>query len=233
MRVFIGYDSTQSIASDVLVYSIRKHCENQDLHIYLLKLTELQEKGFYRPHDPLQSTEFTYTRFLIPWICNYRGTALFLDSDMLALADFSELFQLDMESYALRVVKHDYRPFRKTKMGGKVQTLYPRKNWSSLMLMDCSKLTEWTKENVETRSGAWLHRFEPVSDREIGEIDGVLWNTLDYYDETTKLIHYTEGGPWLPGCEDHTYGDIWKEYKMNMLSRNFKPEEQTQSISEL
>lgn len=218
--IFIGYDSAQAVAYDVLYYSILKNSKGAGPLGYCirpLRLSELVERhGFRRPLDPLQSTEFTYTRFLVPWLMGYKGIALFMDSDMLALGNVFELFDLDMSNYALRVVKHEHVPTETVKMGGKIQTAYPRKNWSSLMLMNCAKLGCWTKEAVETRSGAWLHRFEPIPDCEIGEIDGGIWNVLDRYDGRTRLIHYTAGGPWLPGFEDHPYGDVWLKYKFEM-----------------
>ena len=93
---------------------------------------------------------------------------------------------------------------------------YPRKNWSSLMLMDCSKLRVWTKESVSHESGAWLHRFEPIPSEQIGDIDP-NWNELDTYGPGTKVIHYTEGGPWLPNYNDHRFGDIWVQYAKEML----------------
>ena len=129
---------------------------------------------------------------------------------MLALGDISELFHLPMDGLALRVRKHDYRPDETVKMGGKVQTQYPRKNWSSLMLMNNAELHAWTKEAVETQSGAWLHRFEPIADEKIGDISPE-WNVLDHMTGPTKLLHYTSGGPWLKGCEDADHADIWHE----------------------
>jgi hypothetical protein len=103
-------------------------------------------------------------------------------------------------------------------MDGKIQTVYPRKNWSSFMLLHCEKLTCWSKENVERQPGKWLHRFEPIPDEFIGDIPRG-WNVLDRYDENTKLIHYTEGGPWLKEYEDHPFGDIWfqqlEEYRQS------------------
>jgi len=214
VRIFIGFDSAQAIASQVLEHSIRKHAK-RPVNVIHLRLDEMKARGFNRPLDPLQSTEFTYTRFLVPWLCGYEGTALFMDSDMLALADITELFDLDMGPYALRVVKHEHQPADGIKMGklAKPQSSYPRKNWSSLMLMDCAKLRCWTKEAAETQSGAWLHRFEPVPDAQIGDIDGRAWNVLDRYDENTKLIHYTSGGPWT------SFGDVWFDYKADMEAK--------------
>jgi Glycosyl transferase family 8 len=210
-RIYIGYDSTQHIAYEVLQYSLRLHASrNLDINPICLRHLE-RDHGWARPIDPLQSTEFTYTRFLVPYLCDYKGIALFMDCDMLCLADISELFQLEMENYALRVVKHHHHPTKEIKMGGKVQASYPRKNWSSLMLMNCEYLQIWTLQDVQERSGAWLHRFEPIPDELIGDLPPE-WNVLDRYGPSTKLIHYTDGGPWLPGCENHPYGDIWLAY---------------------
>ena len=174
-RVFIGYDPSQHISFQVLRYSLRKHT-TEPLDIRAIDAEKIPDWG--RPIDPLASTPFTYTRFLVPWLCDYEGIALFMDGDMLALGDVSELFALPMDDLALRVRQHDYNPEATVKMGGKVQTQYPRKNWSSLMLMNCARLGAWTKEAVETQSGAWLHRFEAIPDEQIGDISEE-WNVLD------------------------------------------------------
>ena len=208
-QIFVGYDPSQDIAFKVLRYSLEKHA-SEPIEVHAIDAAELTE--FNRPVDPLASTPFTYTRFLVPWLCKYEGTALFMDSDMLALGDISEVFHLPMDGLALRVRQHDYNPNETVKMGGKVQTQYPRKNWSSLMLMNCPELTAWTKEAVETQSGAWLHRFEPIDDEKIGDISPEF-NVLDHITGPTKLLHYTSGGPWLAGCEDADHADLWHQYR--------------------
>jgi lipopolysaccharide biosynthesis glycosyltransferase len=208
-RIFIGYDPSQQIAYEVLEYSLAKHT-TEPIDVQPIDAERLPD--FRRPADPLASTPFTYTRFLVPWLCDYEGIALFMDSDMLALGDVSELFHLPMEGLALRVRQHDYRPSDTVKMGGKVQTQYPRKNWSSLMLMNCAELGAWTKEAVETQSGAWLHRFEPIPDEKIDDLSAE-WNVLDHMTGPTKLLHYTSGGPWLTGCEDADHAELWHEYR--------------------
>jgi len=208
LRIFIGWDSREAECADVLAYSLRKHA-TIPLDIRFLKLSELD---FDRPLDPLQSTEFTYSRFLVPYLCNYEGKAIFMDCDMLCLGDLKELDDLAMSQYALRVVKHNHQPTEKLKMDGKIQTVYPRKNWSSLMIMNCRELTLWTKEVVENMSGAYLHRFKDIPDEKIGDIPKT-WNTLDWMDETTKLIHYTKGGPWFEQWQDHPYGAVWLKYR--------------------
>lgn len=219
LRIFVGYEDRQATSYEVLKYSLEKH-SSRPLDVRPLKLQTLgDELGFKRVHDPLQSTEFTYTRFLVPLLCQFRGSALYLDSDMLCLSDIAELFQLNLSRYWLRVVKHEHHPTSRIKMGDRVQTVYPRKNWSSLMLLNCDKLACWSKKAVESQTGRWLHRFEPVPDECIGDLPKT-WNVLDAYDQTTKLIHFTEGGPWLPEYKDHLYGGLWFRYLDEYLNAN-------------
>lgn len=210
LDVFIGWDSRFPEPADVLARSIQDHA-TIPVRIRFLKYRELQrDHGFDREYDPLASTEFTYTRFLVPYLMGYRGKALFLDNDMLCMGDIAELDRLDMAPYALRVVKHDHRPAEGVKMYGCPQTSYPRKNWSSLMLMDCERLTLWTKEVVETASGAYLHRFQDIADDRIGDVPP-CWNRLDGYDEDTRLIHWTSGGPWFDEYRDCPGAHLWLE----------------------
>lgn len=204
LRIFIGWDSRFPEPADVLAYSLRKH-STIPLEIRFLKLDDLK---LSRAHDPLASTEFTYSRFLVPHLCGFQGKAVFMDNDMLCLGDVRELDALDMRPYALRVVQHEYAPTNTVKMYGCPQTSYPRKNWSSLMLMDCAKLKLWTKQVVETQTGAYLHRFQDIPDAQIGAIDAA-WNMLDTLDERTRLIHYTNGGPWFEAYRDHAHAAIW------------------------
>jgi len=215
-RVWIGYDPSQHVSFEVLKFSLEEHA-TEPIDVKAIDAEKLPD--FKRPGDPLASTPFTYTRFLVPYLMDYEGIALFMDSDMLALGDVSELFHLPMDELALRVRKHEYNPTETVKMGGKTQTQYPRKNWSSLMLMNCSELEVWSKEAVENESGAWLHRFEPIPDEKVGDISEE-WNVLDHMTGPTKLLHYTSGGPWLPGCEDADHADLWHEYRERYEASN-------------
>ena len=209
--IYIGYEPRQHIAYEILKFSLQSN-SSSPLDIHPLHLNRLRrETAFCRPHDPLQSTEFTYTRFLVPHLCDYAGRALYMDCDMICFGDIAEVYSLDLSNHWIRVVKQLQVVAHPTKMDGRIQTSYPRKNWSSLMLLNCERLTCWTKEAVEQRPGKWLHRFEPIPDERIGPIPP-QWNVLDRYDNQTQMIHYTEGGPWLPGFEAHPFGDIWFEY---------------------
>jgi lipopolysaccharide biosynthesis glycosyltransferase len=178
--------------------------------------SQLRESGIYtRDVDVLASTEFSFTRFLTPLLNGYDGWALFIDCDMLFIESPDKLFELADDKYAVMCVKHDYIPKSTIKMDGKTQHLYPRKNWSSVMLFNCSHPSNQrlTREVVNTESGAFLHQMQWLKDEEIGELPKE-WNWLvgwhkEPEDGTPKLLHYTEGGPWFKGYEDCEYADEW------------------------
>ncbi|MGC4005023.1 MAG: hypothetical protein QM811_18675 [Pirellulales bacterium] len=146
-----------------------------------------------------------------------------MDNDMLCFGDIAEIANLDMTDLALRVVQHDYQPTNGIKMYGAVQTSYPRKNWSSMMLMNNAKLKLWSKSVVETQTGAYLHRFQDIPDAAIGELPKT-WNTLDWMDDSTKLIHYTNGGPWYEQYLDHPHAAIWFKYRDEWRAAGARPQ---------
>jgi len=225
IKIFVGWDSREDIAYQVCKHSI---VERQPSAIVKpLKQQELRDQGWYtRPIDKLASTEFTFTRFLIPELCNFKGWALFIDCDMIAQTDIKELFDQRDDRYAVMCVHHDYRPKSGVKMDGKQQTVYPRKNWSSSMLINCGhpsnkKLTKELINDPEV-TGAYLHRFSWLDDSEIGEISHE-WNWLvGWYKEpsdgTPKLIHYTEGGPWFEKYRNCEYHREWKQELFNLMN---------------
>ena len=107
-KVFVGYDPREDIAYQVCKHSIARR--NKEVLVRPLVQKELREAGWYtRPVDPLSSTEFTFTRFLIPELCDYKGWALFMDCDMILLTDIQELFDQADEKYAVMCVQHDYK----------------------------------------------------------------------------------------------------------------------------
>lgn len=213
MTIYIGYDSREDAAYRALKSSIRKLSTRR---IHKLVQSELREIGVYtRGVDTLASTEFSFTRFLTPLLNGYDGWALFIDCDMLFLESPDKLFELADDKYALMCVKHDYNPTSTTKMDGKTQHLYPRKNWSSVMLFNCGHPSNQrlTRDVVNSESGAFLHQMKWLNDEEIGELPHE-WNWLvGWYKEpedgTPKLLHYTEGGPWFKGYESCEYADDW------------------------
>lgn len=203
MKIFIGFDRNESAAYWILERSIKSRTE-LPLDIRPLDVQHLRLAGLYwRADDPLASTEFTYSRFLVPYLCDYKGWALFMDSDMLCRSDIGDLLSLRDERYAAMCVKHDYRPRETEKMGGKVQTVYPRKNWSSLVLYNCGHPSNkaLNPAAVNTRSGAYLHQFQWLPDESLGSLPEE-WNWLEGWSEgKPKIVHYTRG---IPGIHEDT-----------------------------
>ena len=217
-NVYIGYDTREDIAYQVSKFSILNKSKN--ITINPLKLSELKdEKLYWRDEDKLGSTEFTFSRFLVPELNEFNGWALFCDCDILFLEDINNLFELVDEKYAVMCVQHDYKPKEGVKMDGKAQTLYPRKNWSSLVLWNCSHPSNKaiTKEliNQPDTTGKYLHRFSWLKDEEIGSLPH-HWNWLagwykEPQDGSPKAIHYTEGGPWFENYRHCEYHQYWKD----------------------
>jgi lipopolysaccharide biosynthesis glycosyltransferase len=142
---------------------------------------------------------------------NYNGWAIFMDSDMVMLSDITELWNLRNEDYAIQVCKHNYIPSSKNKFLGNNQTIYAKKNWSSLMLMDCSKCKTLTPEYVNTRSGLELHQFKWLDENLIGSIP-LEWNWLvgEYpYKKDVYNVHFTEGGPYFKDYKNTEYANEW------------------------
>jgi hypothetical protein len=214
-RIFIGWDSREPEAYDVAAYSLKRHA-SIPVDVRPIKVEELRAKGLYtRDKDPLASTEFTYTRFLTPALAGFGGWALFCDCDFLWLGDVGGLIPYTKSDKAVFCVHHDYTPKETTKMDGAVQTSYPRKNWSSLMLFNCGhpSVRKLTPEVVNRESGAYLHRMQWATDDEIGELP-VTWNWLEGWNEkpaqgTPNVVHFTRGGPWFEQWQNVDYGDLW------------------------
>lgn len=214
-RVFVGWDPSEAIAYDVCSHSISVR-SSVPVDIIPLKMSELRAQGLYsRTGDPLASTEFTYSRFLTPHLAGYEGWALFCDCDFLWLADIADLFALVDERYAVMCVHHDHRPKEDTKMEGAVQTRYPRKNWSSMVLYNCGHPANraLTPDVVNQESGAFLHRFQWLADDLIGAVPET-WNWLEGWCDKPAIghpnvVHYTRGGPWFENWGEVDYGNLW------------------------
>ena len=133
MKVFIGWDSREDIAYQVCRESLARNSSIW-LDIKPIKQQEMRERNLYwREHDPLSSTEFSFTRFLVPYLTGYNGWAVFMDCDFLWRGDVAGLMDYVDPKYAVLCVQHKYKPKEEIKMDGAVQHQYPRKNWSSLM----------------------------------------------------------------------------------------------------
>ncbi len=146
---------------------------------------------------------------------NFTGWAIFMDCDMLCQDDIAELWNQRDEIYSVMCVKHNHEPKNKTKFLGEPQSSYPKKNWSSLMLINCSKCKNLNIEYVNKASGLDLHRFNWLDNEDkIGEIKGT-WNYLvndsKNINNNASLVHWTLGGPWFNEQRDYndTLTDKW------------------------
>lgn len=215
MKAFIGWDSREELAFQVCERSLRLNA-TVPLDVWPLKQNELRERNLYwREQDPLSSTEFSFTRFLVPYLTGYSGWALFCDCDFLFRRNIKALQDYCDPNVAVYVVKHNYQPTETHKMDGCVQTQYPRKNWSSFMWMNCGHpaMQALTLDVVNNQSGLYLHRFEWLNDEYIGELP-VKFNYLEGWytqdDEPDPLaVHFTRGGPWFKEWVDVEYGQDW------------------------
>jgi len=219
IRVFIGFDSIEAVAFSVLSHSINARA-SEPVQVAPVMLDQL--KGVYkRERNPLQSTEFSFSRFLVPWLCDFQGWAVFMDCDMLVRDDIAKLWKLRDERFAVQVVKHQHVPKEEVKFEGNVQTKYEKKNWSSVMLMNCARCTALTPDFVNRATGLELHQSKWLGD------DGLIgmlppgWNHLVGYDAfrpDASLVHFTIGGPWFDAYKSSEYADEWFAERKAMLA---------------
>lgn len=219
LHIFIGYDHRETIAYHVLAHSIMSRA-TMPVAIHPIK-SSLFSEFYKRPRDAKQSNDFSFTRFLVPHLMGHNGWALFMDCDMLMQTDIRELWEMRDTSKAIMVCKHDYVPRSAKKYLGQTQYPYPRKNWSSFMLMNCNNWSchHLTPQFVANASGLELHQFKWCPDDRIGEIP-LEWNWLvGEYDkrEMPKNIHFTIGGPWDKAFSSCDYAELWQSELNNML----------------
>lgn len=217
LKIFVGYDKREDIAWQVCRHSLLRHASG-DITVIPIRQDSVRELGLYtRPYDKSSSTEFSLTRFLAPYLAAQGGWIVFCDCDFLYTADITKVVEGLDPARALYVVQHDYEPKFAIKMDGKQQTIYPRKNWSSFMVFNCDHpdVKALTPEVVNTATPAFLHRFEWIKDGDaIGALD-LDWNFLEGEypkpEQTPRVIHYTNGGPWFDEWQDVDYADLWRD----------------------
>lgn len=159
------------------------------------------------------SNQFIYSRFLVPYLMNYSGWAIFIDGDMIVRGDIAELWSLREMGKDVMVVKHDYKTRMPVKYLGAKNEDYPRKNWSSVILWNCSSFPtrRLTPQFIQKSTGAELHRFTWLDDNRIGSLP-IEWNWLpDEFgpNPNAKLLHYTLGTPCFHEFADTPQGDEW------------------------
>jgi hypothetical protein len=231
LAVYVGWDPRETEAYRVCVHSLRAHARIP-VTIRPLRLQALREAGLYsRPtttrdgrlwdviSDAPMSTEFAISRFFVPLLAArdevVADWALFVDCDVLWTADVGELLAEADPARALACVQHLHAPVETVKMDGQAQLLYARKNWSSLMLFNLrhpahARLDLGLLNGVPGRD---LHRFCWLGDEDIQPL-AKDWNWLEGHDlmppAPPRVIHFTRGGPWMPGWDRVAYADLWR-----------------------
>jgi lipopolysaccharide biosynthesis glycosyltransferase len=207
--VFVGYDPREAIAYHVCVNSIIRN-SSQPVAIVPVALNLFQD---YSETHTDGSNHFIYTRFLVPYLCDFTGHAIFIDGDMIVRGDIAELWAMRDASKDVQVVKHDYKTKMPVKYLGAKNEDYPRKNWSSVILWNCNSFPnrKLTPEFVQQSTGSFLHRFSWIDDDRIDELPPE-WNWLpDEYgpNADAKLLHYTLGTPCFQEFADTPQGNEW------------------------
>lgn len=217
IRLFAGYDPNEAAGFHTFCHSVMTRASEP---VSITPIAKNQFPWWKREGENNGATEFSFARFLVPYLCGYRGHAIFMDgADMLCLGDIAELWALRDHSKAVQCVQHpEYEPLA-VKMWGQENRAYPRKNWSSVMILNCEyhHAHQLTPENVATKPGAWLHRFDWTTDNRIGALPPE-WNVLiDHHDSKgAKILHYTNGLPDVHVCNDLGAQQCWYQERQKM-----------------
>lgn len=218
IRIFIGFDQRETAAWHVLCHSILARA-SEPVSFVPLALPHLGGL-MWREANALQSTDFSFSRFLTPHLSGYEGWSIFMDCDMLMREDVARLWALRDERYAVMCVKHEHVPTETTKFLDKPQTAYGKKNWSSVMLFNNAKCRALTPDYVNTATGLQLHQFKWLeSDELIGDIPHG-WNHLVGYDAPDPAahnVHFTTGGPYFKEYADCEHSAEWFAERERML----------------
>lgn len=218
ITICIGFDPAETVAFHVLCQSILSRSSQP---VRFIPINKRNIPAFTRGIED-GSTQFSFSRFLTPYLCGYQGQAIFMDCDMVVRCDIAELIEECDLSKDVFVVKHDYTPKTETKFLGNKQHVYPKKNWSSLMVFNCDTRAcmALTPEVVNTASGKFLHQFEWTE--RVGELPQGYNHLVGEYDENplAKIAHFTLGTPCFAGYGHQEYAAEWYEEKEAMLSHD-------------
>jgi lipopolysaccharide biosynthesis glycosyltransferase len=213
ISLVVGFDQREAVAYHTFTQSV---IEKSSIPVSFIPLAINSLKDYKETHTD-KSNDFIYSRFLTPYLKNFSGWAIFADGDMVCQTDIKELWNLKDDSKAILVVKHDYKTKAQKKYLGNKNENYPRKNWSSLILWNCShpKHKILTPDFITKQSGKYLHRFSWLDDDDIGTLP-IEWNWLaiEYSNNLqAKLIHYTLGTPCFKEFANTPMAEYWhKEY---------------------
>jgi len=189
LKVFIGYDDRQILSFTTLVSSIYQYASRPvAISPLVLETLPIARRGL---------TPFTFSRFLVPWLCDFQGVAIFMDADMLFVSDVCELETNVSPDIAVSVVRS--------------LDVYEQ---TSFMLINCAHPSHkvLTPEFIES-TDINLHALEWLKETQIGELDP-KWNQLVGYQEIDSRegnLHYTMGITAFPETSTADDADIWRD----------------------
>lgn len=215
-NIFIGFDRAEIVAYNICQYSIIRNA-SKPIPIIPLALHSLP---WYQREFKNQSTDFTYSRFLVPFLSAYKGYSVFMDSDMLVRDDIFKIFEAADLDAAVSVVKHEYEPKTATKFLDQPQVNYPRKNWSSVIVFNNEYCWKLTPDYVNNADPAELHRFNWLNDSQIGSLPKEWNHLVGEYEPNpeAKIAHYTLGTPCFPEYMNQEFSDEWRRYYAEAVS---------------
>jgi hypothetical protein len=209
LKIFIGYDLEKEDCYNVCRFSLLKRTD--DVEIIRIGNSILSNDIWYRKKNNLETTEFSICRFLTPFLSEYKGISIFMDDDFLWRCDIKSILDYFDSSKAVMVCQHDYVPKYTTKWLNNKQTVYEKKNWSSLMMFnnehpDCLKLSV---ENVNEQTGLWLHQFKWTDN--VGAIPLSYNFLVGEYKEYKNInaFHFTNGCPIFDDCKTQDFAEEW------------------------
>jgi lipopolysaccharide biosynthesis glycosyltransferase len=214
--LYVGYDPREAVAYSVFCHSVLRRTKAQ---VSFTPVTGESRDG---------TNAFIYERFRVAEMCGFKGWAIFCDGDMICRADIEELWDLrDVFGKDVMVVKHNYKTKFQVKYLGQKNDDYPRKNWSSVMLVNCNAAAwqRMTGERIAKMSGKELHRFTFLEEDRIGSLPKE-WNWLSGeqpYNPDAKIAHFTIGTPCFHEYRDWDYADEWLAERDSMLSYEGAP----------
>jgi len=215
--VYVGADRSQQAAIKVLEYSIKRHTTAR---VEIIPMIDLDVP---KPKDPrnAQRTGFSYSRFCIPKLAGYSGKAIYMDADMQVFKDILELWDLPFNGAKVLIqqqVKHldvsmikDNAPAKRIKQCAVMLLDCERLNWDIVSIINDMDKSRYDYEQL-------MYEMCILSEDEIGYTIPFEWNSLEYFDEDTCLIHYTDMGtqPWV--STRNPLGEIWFKEVRRMIA---------------
>ena len=197
VRVFVGVDRSQLLAVSVLEYSINRHTSAK------VEVVPMLDLPVPVPKDPrnTQRTGFSFSRFCIPELANYKGRAIYMDADMMVFKDILDLWNIPFDGAKIIVQKEVKFAEETTKKAGAPKK---RKKQCAVMLLDCSRL-DWKVGDIIAGMDAGKYDYDQLmsefcilDESEVKYGVPFEWNSLEHWDQDTCLLHFTDVAtqPW-------------------------------------